>query len=191
MTVGRGVLKISQTKIDLPYLEYTDNDIESISKKARTKYIKKKVTIAAFAELSNENSTEDKTKIIQFEDLKIGEYLESNKRTSLSKLIFSICSKTIDFKEYQPWKYENDKCIKCHLHAETMNHFTTCSSYVNEACENGAKINGLDSENITRVGLAIEKRFKGRKKELEKTEVGQRRITDSPAQGNCWALSQL
>ena len=31
---------------------------------------------------------------------------------------------------------------------------------------------------IARVGFAIEKRFKERKKELEKTEVGQRHITD-------------
>ena len=66
-----------------------------------------------------------------------------------------------------------------------MNHFATCSSYVNEACEDWATINGLDSEKITRVGLAIEKRFKERKKELEKTEVGQRHVTDSTAPGNC------
>ena len=38
-------------------IEYTDIDIESIPKKAWTKYIKNKVTSAAFAELTNENST--------------------------------------------------------------------------------------------------------------------------------------
>ena len=45
-------------------IEYTDNDIESIPKKAWTKYIKNKVTIAAFAELSNENSTKEQNKNI-------------------------------------------------------------------------------------------------------------------------------
>ena len=41
------------------YIEYTDNGIESIPKKAWTKY-----TIAAFAALSNKNSTKEKNKRI-------------------------------------------------------------------------------------------------------------------------------
>ena len=51
----------------------------------------------------------------------------------------------------------NDKGIKLHLNAETMNHFSTCSSYVNEACAYWATINGHYSEIITRVRLAVEK----------------------------------
>ena len=53
------------------------------------------------------------------------------------------------------------------------------------AYEDWATLHGLDSEKMTKVGLAIEKRFKEREKELGKTEVGQRRITDSTAPGNC------
>ena len=88
-------------------IEYTYNGIESIPKKAWTKYTKNKVTIAAFAALSIKNSTKERKKKKEFEDLKISEYLESNKKTSLSKVIFSIRSKTFDLKEYQPWHYEN------------------------------------------------------------------------------------
>ena len=121
-------------------IEYTDNDIEGITKQSWTKYVKNKIEVAAFNELSNENSTKEKTKSIQFEDMKISKYLELNMRTSLSRLIFSVRSKTIDIKEYQSWKYENDKCVRCHTFTETMNHFVTCSSYLNETCEDWAEI---------------------------------------------------
>ena len=172
-------------------IEYTDNDIEGITKQSWTKYVKNKIEVAAFNELSNENSTKEKTKSIQFEDMKISKYLELNMRTSLSRLIFSVRSKTIDIKEYQSWKYENDKCVRCHTFTETMSHFVTCSSYLNETCEDWAEIYGLDCYKIVRAGLAIEKRFKERKKTLEKEEVGQCRITDSTAPGDCRALSEL
>ena len=81
-----------------------DDDIAAASKHAWKKLLKDVVKNAAFKEL--ENSTKSKTKEVQFDELRMSDYLEQNRRTSLSKLIFSIRSKTIDIKEYQPWKYE-------------------------------------------------------------------------------------
>jgi hypothetical protein len=50
-------------------------------------------------------------------------YLVSNKRTELSKIIFKIRSQTLDIKQWQPWKYQNDFCVKCEKYTETMDHF--------------------------------------------------------------------
>ena len=139
--------------------------------------------IAAFSELILENSTKSKTKEVKFEELKMSSYLEENKRTSLSKFIFSIRSKTLDIKEYQPWKYETDKCVACQKYSETMNHFAICDAYRNQPCEKWAEINELNSENIIQVGLAIEKRFEERTRILLKDEVGQAPTPDSRAPG--------
>ena len=54
-------------------------------------FVKNKLKITAFAELILENNTKlKKTKEVKFKELKISSYLEENKKTSLSKFIFSI-----------------------------------------------------------------------------------------------------
>ena len=62
-------------------------------------------------------------------------YLLENRSTAISNIIFSMRSKTLDIKEYQPWKYENDLCVLCGLQSETMQHFMTCLAYENKTCE--------------------------------------------------------
>ena len=59
---------------------------------------KKKVKETALKSLVNGNSRKDKTRTVVFKELKITKYLTENERTSLSKLIFSIRSKTLDIK---------------------------------------------------------------------------------------------
>ena len=59
-------------------------------------------------------------------------YLAENKNTFLSKIIFSVRSKTLNIKEYQQWLYENDLCVACGLFSETMDHFMTCLQYEND-----------------------------------------------------------
>ena len=103
----------------------------------------------------------------------------------MSKFIFSTRSKTLDIKEYQPRKYETDKCVACQKCPKTMNHFAICDVYRNQPCEKWAEINELNSENIIQIGLAIEKRFKERTHILLKDEVGQAHTPDSRAPGSC------
>ena len=94
------------------------------------KIIKSKTQIAALKYISEENSQREKKKIyIVFETLKLSPYLVSNKRTELSKIIFKICSQTLDIKQWQPWKYQNDFCVKCEKYTETMDHFVNCEEY--------------------------------------------------------------
>ena len=166
-------------------IDHEDDEIRLMTKQAWKTFVKEKVKYAALTELVEENSTKEKTKTIQFNELKMSDYLEVNLRTSLSQLIFSIRSKTLDVKEYQPWKYKNNTCVACQKYPETMNHFVTCSSYRNKPCIDWTSIYGSDSLVMTRIALVVEKRVEERKALLEKAEDGQAGITDSRAPGNC------
>ena len=136
-----------------------DEDIEEILKSPWKKYIKEKVKSAAFRLLVNENSTKKKTKDIHFNELKMSKYLERNQRTVLSKIIFSVRSKTLDIKEYHPWNYFTDLCVRCENNPETMNHFMTCGAYESLPCENWTDIYGNSEESQIFVGLAVERRM--------------------------------
>ena len=110
-------------------IHLSEEEIISIAKWCFRKQIKEKLKFAAFSYLVNENSKREKIKNTVFEDLKISEYLKLNKRTSLSNFIFSVRSKTIDFKQLQPWKYNDMLCVKYNLYPETLELFSTCSAY--------------------------------------------------------------
>ena len=71
-----------------------------------------------------------------FEELKTSEYLLKNKSTTLSKIIFSLRSKTLDIKTWQPWKYYDNLCVFCELKEETIDHFLVCKTYDNLPQEN-------------------------------------------------------
>ena len=93
----------------------------------------------------------------------MSEYLVRNKRTSLSKIIFSVRSKTLDIKEWLPWNYTDNKCVACKKTFETMDHFMTCTSYRNNPYGNWREINGNNVEHIEIIGIAVEKRKQERK----------------------------
>ena len=127
---------------------------------------KNNVTIAAFAALSNKISI--KEKIQEYTVWRFKNQLISwiQQKDFNFKGNFQYSFKNIWFKEYQPWKYENDKGIKCHLHAETMNHFATCSSYLNKACEDWATINGLDREKNYQSWPCYRRKIQGKEKRI-------------------------
>ena len=64
--------------------------------------MKEKVNIAALDYLLSENESKEKTKQISYTSLKRRQYLLENKNCSLSKIIFSIRSQTLDIKEWKP-----------------------------------------------------------------------------------------
>ena len=112
-------------------------------------------------------------------------YLFENKNTCLSKIIFSVRSKTLNIKEYQQWLYENDLCVACGLEIETMDHFMTCPQYENEPYKDWCKINGNETHILNEVGLAIKKRFEERETMLDKIEAGWALDSNSIAPGDC------
>ena len=99
---------------------------------------------------------------------------KENERSGLSKIIFSIRSKTLDIKEFHSWKYENnDMCVKCRKVPETMDHFAVCKEYDTEIEPNWRDIY-LD--NVVRqkeIGNRIEKMMLIRQSIIKKQEDGQ------------------
>ena len=94
-------------------IDKTDFEIQDMTKPNWKKYIKEKVLCAAFQSMITENKNKEKTCDIKFESLKMSKYLDENKRRSLSKLIFSVRSKTLDIKDWCPWKYVDVNCVAC------------------------------------------------------------------------------
>ena len=64
-----------------PEIDFSDEEIKRMSKWRLKKEVKLKIKFAAFSNLVHENNKRDKTKHIQFEDLKIREYLKQYKRS--------------------------------------------------------------------------------------------------------------
>ena len=110
-------------------INISDEEIQNMSKWSFKKLVKERIKFAASSFLVEENRKRGKkTRDIEFEDLKISEYLKENNRTSLSTLIFSIRSKTLDIKYWQPWKYSVNS-VNCELYPETIKHFVTYIEY--------------------------------------------------------------
>ena len=74
-------------------------------------------------ELIKGNNTKEKTKDIKFASLEMSEYLKENKKTHLSKIIFSLKSGILDIKKWNIWstlKKNMKSDLKC-LMSETRN----------------------------------------------------------------------
>ena len=97
---------------------------------------KNEIKKSALLYLSYENSLLKNTKEISFEELKPSNYLLDNRNTPLNKIIFSLRSRTLDIKDWQPTNYIDDNlCVGREIKIKTMNHFLTCTAYENSSCE--------------------------------------------------------
>ena len=167
-------------------LNFTDFEIENMSKWCWKKILNKEVKKIAFSELLNENLTKEKTRDIHFDDLEISNYLKENERSSLSKLIFKIRSQTLNIKSWQPWNYSNNSCVKCEKTKETMSHFVTCVEYPTEIEHNWWDIKQNNTETQKEIARIVEKRFKIRQEILDsQQEGGQASNTGSNAPVDC------
>ena len=143
---------------------------------------------AALKFLVCENNKKEKTKGITFSKLELSEYLRKNVKHSLSKILFSTRSKTLEIKEWAPWKFKDTLCVACEKVSETMDHFMNCKSYESEPYADWKDTNGDIYEKQLKAGLTIENRFLERKIMLDKQEAGQSEDADSTAPGDCRAM---
>ena len=60
-----------------------------------------------------QNSKLEHTKDIIFNELKLRSYLDDNRNHSLSNIIFSVRSWTLNIKLWQPWKDFDNLCVFC------------------------------------------------------------------------------
>ena len=119
------------------------------------------------------NSSKEKTKHIIFETLKINEYLLNNESRGLSTTIFSVRSQTLDIKEWQPWKYLDNLCVKCEIYAETMDHFVMCKAYGFETENSWKDIFENDVERQKEIGRFNKQRHEIRQETIDMKEAGQ------------------
>ena len=110
-------------------LDLNEEEIKAMNKMEWKTFIDEKIKVAALKNLNLENSKLDKTKHIDFKELKMSEYLIKNKESSLTQIIFSIRSGTLDIKSWNPWKYDDILCVGCGKEEENMTHFMSCMTY--------------------------------------------------------------
>ena len=74
----------------------TEEHIKKYSKRNWKKLVSQKVKEKVFSDLTDENLKLEHTKNIVFAELKLSNYLEDNRNWLLSKIIFSVRSRTLD-----------------------------------------------------------------------------------------------
>ena len=177
---------VNQDMVDLDMI-MREEEIRSFTKGKWKMTISKKLKEFVFAKLVYENSKQENTKHILFEELKLNKYLHYNRNQSLSKIIFSVRSKTLDLKTLQPWKYFDNLCVLCEKKAETILHFMTCNSYKNIAPESDWELiyeNNTDKQ--FEIAENISKRLKQRRTKIDNYEAGHpQELADSKAPGHC------
>ena len=154
------------------------NPVQIVSKWSWDNFVNEKVKHAALKYLVEENCQKDRTKHIIFKELKMSDYLYENKNRYLSQIIFSVRSQTLNIKEWKPWNYHDNLCVKCQIYAETMDHFVVCSSYGNKTEQNWKDIFDNNYERQIEIGIIVKKRFLERQDILDTIEAGQ---TSNPA----------
>ena len=122
--------------------------------------------------LIKENLNKEHTKDIDFQSLDMSSYLKNNQKKSSSQIIFSIRSRTLNIKEFQPWNYEDNLCVQCKIFAETMEHFCKCGAYNSETENTWTDIFIDNPERQFEIAEIVEKRLKIRQTILDKEEDG-------------------
>ena len=134
------------------------NDGETMSKFVWKVFIKQQTEAAAFNYLNEENKSKKKTNDMHFKKLETSPYLLRNNQKSVSNIIFSIRSETLQIKDFHPWKYDNDDLwVKCQKFQETMDHFATCAEYETETEPNWREIKLNDINRQEEIGIIIQK----------------------------------
>ena len=85
----------------------------------------------------------DKTKHINFSELKMGQYLTNNKKTTVTKIIFHTSSKTFEIKLWALWKKKR-LCVACKNAIEILCHFMNCRSYQSDPYSECSNVNKND-----------------------------------------------
>ena len=173
---------------DMKDTEITQNEeeIKQFKEEKWKEYVKHKVTKLALKMLVNENLTKEKTMHIQFDQIKMSDYLIHNENSRLSKIIFAIRSGTFDIKVWHEWKYDDNACIGCKLNEENMDHFMVCSSYEN--CTESRDWKLIFENNPVKqfeIAHIAQKRMKLRLKIMENQVAGPTLQSGSDAPGIC------
>ena len=160
-------------------IDFSEEDIMTISKMDWKKYVHKKIKDASLKYLVNENKEKNKTKHIIFEKLEMSEYLVRNENTALSKVIFIVRAGTFDGKAWNEWNYRDKLCVMCKLEDENMENFMNCTSYGKRPPEiSWINIYENDPDEQSLIAIEIRRRYAIRK--LKLNEVGLPQLNLAP-----------
>ena len=106
-------------------LDVNLEEINSTSKGVFSKQVKEAIKETAFAELLNECSSLQKTSDLQYQSLKVQDYL-LKLPPHQARGIFRWRSKTLDIKTHRTYKYDNTLCRGCGNCEETAEHVVNC-----------------------------------------------------------------
>ena len=93
-------------------IEYSDEDISKMSKRAWCTSLKKKIIKYALTNLKQECSVKSKAKDLIYDNICIQPYFKTLS-TAQSRLMFQIRSSTIDIKSCRAYKYDDSLCRLC------------------------------------------------------------------------------
>ena len=101
------------------------NQIKTMSKEEFRVIVNKSVETVAFSNLVQECTAKKKTADIEYDNFETQEYLK-NLYPNQARIMFKCRSKTLDIKTHSTYKYEDQKCRKCGVHDETLDHVINC-----------------------------------------------------------------
>ena len=109
-------------------IDLNEEQIMTMSKETFKQKVKKEVRRVALEELIQENQTKEKTKHIDYNQLKAQSYI-TELYPSHSIIIFKCRSQTLNIKQHMKYQYENNKhCRWCGVSDETIQHIVSCGS---------------------------------------------------------------
>ena len=108
-------------------VDFSEDDVKSVTKETYNKKIKDLVTKFAQTELKKICKTQSKTRDLDFSTFEMQNYLKVLP-PSMSNIIFKARSKTLDLKMHTPYLYNNTLCRMCGTEGETVVHIINCNN---------------------------------------------------------------
>ena len=143
----------------------TFEQLENLSKIQLKKIIKERIQHEALVYLKIQQMKQEKIKNINYNQLKMQDYLaEGDRNILISKIIYRARGMTLDLKMQKKWKYEDILCEGCHENEETGEKVLKCEKL-------GSNVQQVDytwfySELVTKkilVGKVLVQKLKKRK----------------------------
>ena len=129
-SVGDFVRIIDADKLELG-IDASDDLILVVSKNVYKSFVKSKVKNNHVKHINNLKKKHSKSKYLSCTQLKVAEYVENTRFTTLEKqLLFRLRSKTLDVKQNFPGQHRNPWCKSCGLFQETQSHLLQCPELV-------------------------------------------------------------
>ena len=109
--------------------QYYCRDVEEKSKESFKKLVKTRVTESAFEELKQECQEKKKTKSLVYTSFSPQDYL-NHLYPSQAQVIFKCRCKTLEIKDHQRYRYNNNTCRRCGSQDETVEHIVNCNEQI-------------------------------------------------------------